>query len=83
MMYRTKLTITYNDDIGFYVKEDKYIPSSMLMYHVLCEMITRYNLRIPKSMYPSEICLFLDVVDLNQVDFDIQILEEDGSKWIF
>ena len=51
------------------------------MYHVLCEMIARYNLLTPKIMYPSGMCLFLDVVDLNRVDFDIQLLEEDGSKW--
>ena len=83
MTYRTKLTITHNDDIGFYVKEDKFIQSSLLMYRVLHEMIARYNLLTPKTMYPSEMCLFLDVADLNQVDFDIQLLEEDGSKWIF
>ena len=74
------LIISWNKDKGFYCEEF----SSEYFYSVLESLVTKYDLNYhrTKEEMVSEIELF-ELVKLKNPEYCIQLLEEDGSEWIY
>ena len=74
------LIISWNEDKGFYCEEF----SSEYFYNVLESLVTKYDLNYyrTKEEMVSEIELF-ELVKIKNPDYNIQLLEEDGSEWIY
>lgn len=72
------LIISYNEEKGFYCEEF----SSHLFHVVLKSLIDKYNLKFDINGMYGEIEMYFGVKELNP-DFNIELVEEDGSHWIF
>lgn len=74
------LIISWNEDKGFYCEEFE----SEYFYSVLESLVHKYNLNYNrnKDEIVGEIELF-ELIKLKNPDYDIQLLEEDGSEWIY
>lgn len=75
-----KLVISYNDEKGFYCGEFE----SHAFCEVLFSLVNKYKLNLGYSAGDiiGEIELFHAVKNQNQ-EYDIQLIEEDGSEWIY
>ena len=74
------LIISWNEDKGFYCEEFE----SEYFYAVLESLVHKYNLKYSRSkeVIVGEIELF-EYVKLKNPDYNIQLLEEDGSEWVY
>lgn len=72
------LIISYNDEKGFYCEEF----SHHLLYRVLEALIEKYNLKFERKGMLGEIEMYFGLKELNP-DYNIELLEEDGSAWVF
>lgn len=72
------LTISHNEEKGFYCEDI----SSEFMYHLMLDIIEKYNLNFDKSS-GSEIGIYFSLKELNKDKFNIDLREEDGSEWVF
>ena len=83
MLWRFKikdLIISWNEDKGFYCEEF----ASEYFYSVLESLVHKYNLNYhrTKEEVVGEIELF-ELIKVKNPDYNIQLLEEDGSEWIY
>ena len=74
------LIISWNEDKGFYCEEF----ASEYFYPVLESLVHKYNLNYhrTKEEVVGEIELF-ELIKVKNPDYNIQLLEEDGSEWIY
>lgn len=74
------LIISWNEEKGFYCEEFE----SEYFYSVLESLVHKYNLNYQrtKEEIVGEVELF-EFIKVKNPDYNIQLLEEDGSDWIF
>ena len=74
------ITISWNDIKGFYHKDFNH----QMFFVVLANVIKEYNLKVDSNLNStSETEMYFSVKELNKGDFNINLLQEDGSEWIF
>lgn len=73
------LIISWNEDKGFYCEEF----SSNLFINVITNIIEKYNLEFDPSKAFSEFEIFMSARELNSHKYNLELLQEDGSQWIF
>ena len=74
------IVISWNDIKGFYHKDFNH----QMFFVVLANVIKEYNLKVDSNLKStSEIEMYFSVKELNNGKFNINLLEEDGSEWIF
>lgn len=74
------VTISWNDIKGFYHKDFNH----QMFFVVLANVIKEYNLKVDSNLNStSETEMYFSVKELNKGDFNINLLQEDGSEWIF
>ena len=74
------LIISWNEDKGFYCEDFE----SEYFYSVLESLVHKYNLNYNRSKdeMAGEIELF-ELIKVKNPDYNIQLLEEDGSEWVY
>ena len=74
------LTISWNDDKGFYCEEFE----SEYFFVILASLIKKYDLKTDSRLKStSEIEMYISTRELNLPDYNLELLEEDGSEWIY
>ena len=74
------IVISWNDIKGFYHKDFNH----QMFFVVLANAIKEYNLKVDSNLKStSEIEMYFSVKELNNGKFNINLLEEDGSEWVF
>ena len=74
------VVISWNEIKGFYHKDFNH----QMFFVVLANVIKEYNLKVDSNLKStSEIEMYFSVKELNNGKFNINLLEEDGSEWIF
>ena len=74
------IVISWNEVKGFYHKDFNH----QMFFVVLANVIKEYNLKVDSNLKStSEIEMYFSVKELNMGNFNINLLEEDGSEWIF
>ena len=74
------IVISWNEIKGFYHKDFNH----QMFFVVLANVIKEYNLKVDSNLQStSEIEMYFSVKELNKGNFNINLLEEDGSEWIF
>ena len=74
------LTISWNEEKGFYCEDFE----SDYFFVILANLIKKYDLKVDsrlKSKY--EIEMYLSTRELNLPKYNLELLQEDGSDWIF
>ena len=74
------IVISWNEIKGFYHKDFNH----QMFFVVLANVIKEYNLKVDSNLKStSEIEMYFSVKELNKGNFNINLLQEDGSEWIF
>ena len=74
------IVISWNEIKGFYHKDFNH----QMFFVVLANVIKEYNLKVDSNLKStSEIEMYFSVKELNNGNFNINLLQEDGSEWIF
>ena len=74
------LVISWNEDKGFYCEEFE----SEYFFVILANLIEKYDLKVDSRLRSkSEIEMYLSTRELNLPCYNLELLQEDGSDWIF
>lgn len=74
------LIISWNEDKGFYCEDI----NNEFFFVVLANLIEKYNLKTNSSLQSnSEIEMYFSTRELNVPKYNLELLQEDGSQWIF
>ena len=74
------LIISWNEEKGFYCEEFNH----EYFFVILASLIKKYNLVVDERLKSnSEIEMYFSTRELNFPKYNLEILQEDGSQWIF
>lgn len=73
------LIISWNEDKGFYCED----LSDQFFGDLLIDLIHKYSLKIDNVKFISETSMYFTLQETNKDDYNIMLLNEDGSQWIF
>ena len=74
------LIISWNEDKGFYCEKFE----SEYFFVTLANLIEKYNLKTDSRLKStSEIEMYFSTLELNLPAYNLELLEEDGSEWIY
>ena len=74
------LTISWNEENGFYCEDFE----SEYFFVILANLIKKYDLKVDSRLKSkSEIEMYLSTRELNFPEYNLELLQEDGSDWIF
>ena len=74
------LNISWNEDKGFYCEDFE----SEHFFVILANLIKKYDLKVDSRLKSkSEIEMYLSTRELNLPYYNLELLQEDGSDWIF
>ena len=74
------LTISWNEEKGFYCEDFE----SEYFFVILANLIKKYDLKVDSRLKSkSEIEMYLSTRELNFPEYNLELLQEDGSDWIF
>ena len=74
------LIISWNEDQGFYCEDFE----SEYFFVILASLIKKYNLKTDSRLKStSEIEMYISTRELNLPYYNLELLEEDGSEWIY
>lgn len=74
------LIISWNEEKGFYCEEFE----SEHFFVISANLIDKYNLKVDSRLKSiTEIEMYLSTRELNLPEYNLELLQEDGSDWIF
>lgn len=74
------LIISWNEEKGFYCEDINH----EFFFVVLANLIEKYDLKTDTSLKSnSEIEMYFSTRELNVPKYNLELLQEDGSQWIF
>lgn len=74
------LIISWKEDKGFYCEEF----ASEYFFVILASLIKKYDLKTDSRLKStSEIAMYFSTRELNLPDYNLELLAEDGSEWIY
>ena len=74
------LTISWNEEKGFYCEDFE----SEYFFVLLANLIKKYDLKVDSRLKSkSEIEMYLSTREMNFPEYNLELLQEDGSDWIF
>lgn len=73
------LIISWNEDKGFYCED----LSDQFFGDLLIDLIHKYSLKIDNVKFISETSMYFTLQETNKDAYNIVLLNEDGSQWIF
>ena len=74
------LTISWNEENGFYCEDFE----SEYFFVILANLIKKYDLKVDSRLKSkSEIEMYLSTRELNFPEYNLELLQEGGSDWIF
>lgn len=73
------LIISWDEDKGFYCED----LSSHLFSDLFIDLICKYNLNTDNVKFISETSMYFTLKESNKNEYNIVLINEDGSDWVY